>query len=123
MADEIRFKFDLNYIAGTGAASETYKRNGKFISKTQVAVTRVAGKMSIATTSTALTKGGVTGNVGFVWGRNLDPTNYIQFSEDGTNWFGKILPGEEFAFPTDAANVYLKANTAACLVAYELYGK
>lgn len=123
MADEIKPSFGMNYLAGSGTTQDRHRRAGVPTAKTQTVTGRVASRMSIATSSTALDKGAISANVGFVWFKNIDATNYVQFSEDGTNWFGKVLPGEEAAFPTDVAAVYLKANTGACECIYELYAK
>lgn len=55
---------------------------------------------------------------GWVWLKNLDETNYVQFGVDVSSTFyplGKLKPGESAVWRLEpSATLYLRADTAAC---------
>lgn len=66
-------------------------------------------------------------NIGYVFLKNLDDTNYIEIglitAVSSANAFLTLLPGEFALVPTRQETIYAKANTAACnllIVAAEL---
>lgn len=74
------------------------------------------GTVSIGTTeeSVAFTE---LGTEGWLFMKNLDSTNYVQWGFATTVYGGRLKPGEHAWFRLEpSATLYLKANTAACLV-------
>lgn len=92
---------------------------------TQSGTDNIGNVQNIGTTTEALVLGDVT-TIGYLFVKNLDATNYVEFDLNtpvaGTA-FAKLLPGESMLVPTRQTTIYGKANTAACdclVVAYEL---
>jgi hypothetical protein len=48
--------------------------------------------------------------------QNLDDTNFVQVGTATGEYAIKLLPGDIALFPPNATALYLKADTAACLV-------
>jgi len=48
--------------------------------------------------------------------QNLDPTNFVQVGTAPGEYSIKLMPGDPCVFPPNANALYLKADTAACLV-------
>lgn len=95
------------------------------LSITQAGTNSIGNVQNIGTTTEQLTFGDVT-TIGYLFVKNLDATNYVEFDLNtpvaGTA-FSKLLPGEAFVIPTRQTTIYGKANTAACdclIVAIEL---
>lgn len=78
----------------------------------------VKNTVSVGTVDETLDKGDI-GTVGFLIGKNLDPTNFILIG-DGTNYLNKVKAGEPICTRWNGANVHAKADTAACLFEYML---
>lgn len=82
----------------------------------------VKGTQTIGTTAEILGKGEIT-TPGWLIGKNLDATNYIEFEKASfstTAGTVKVKPGEPFCFRVASTNIYACANTAACDVFYML---
>jgi hypothetical protein len=109
-----------NALSGGGAITGA---SGNSI--TQVGTNNIGNVQNIGTTTEALTFGDVT-TIGYLFVKNLDATNYVEFDLNtpvSTTAFAKLLPGEAMLIPTRQTTIYGKANTAACdclVVAYEL---
>lgn len=113
MANELTISLVLNFAKGNVSIR-------KQLSDTiTVAGTRgTDSSQTIATSSTAITLGSVTGVPGMIIIQNLDATNYVDLSMDSgfaaDNVFAKLLAGQFCIFPAKLAAMYAKANTAAC---------
>ena len=77
----------------------------------------VSGVQNIGTTDETVSLGDI-GTVGWVLLKNLDGTNYVTAGSDGSVYPIKLKAGEEIKTRWNGAAVHLKANTAACNVAY-----
>lgn len=55
--------------------------------------------------------------------KNLDATNYVQVGTATGAYSIKLQPGDIAGFPPNANALYLKANTAACLVSITAYNE
>lgn len=74
--------------------------------------------VSIGTTEESIATFGDVATEGLIYLRNLDATNYVQWGFSTTVYGGRIAPGM-VAGPFQAEpglTLFLKANTAACLV-------
>ena len=116
MANEISVtvRFDItngNYSPGSiNVSGATYD---------QTAVGCAEGVQEIGTTEESLSTGDLT-TYGWLYMRNLDDTNYVQWGFSTGVYGGRMEAGETAGpFRTEpAATMYLKANTAACDVQY-----
>lgn len=76
-----------------------------------------AGTQAVGTAQESLPLGEVA-NVGMVYLKNLDATNYVEYGCITGQLSGKLKPGEFNIFRAAANAVYVKANTAACDVEF-----
>ena len=112
MANEISLNISFavakNGASVSGATSANFTMTGdQFISNVQI----------IGTSSETLVFGDVS-TIGFVYVKNLDPTNFVEISVDNgqTEIIAKLLPGEACLFKPGTTTVYAKADTASCNV-------
>lgn len=56
--------------------------------------------------------------IGLVVAHNMDTTNYVELSPDGTNKLIKMLAGEWTIFRLSGTTLQAQANTAACNVEF-----
>jgi hypothetical protein len=75
---------------------------------------------SIATTDVTLSIGSIS-TIGWVWLRNLDPTNFIIFGLDGSTYGLKLKPFEFTFVRWNGAAIHAKSDTAACLLEYAVF--
>jgi len=79
------------------------------------------GVISVGTSEESVAFGELS-TVGWLVMRNLDPTNYVQWGFATTAYGGRLEAGETALFRLEpSTTVYLKANTAACLVDIRAY--
>lgn len=74
--------------------------------------------LSITTTEVTYSVSGLT-TPGVFIAYNLDPTNYVQWGKTTTDYIGRMRAEEAvppFRLDGGVANLYFKANTAACKV-------
>lgn len=84
----------------------------------QAAVGAQEGVQEIGTSEETLTATNLT-TKGWLYMRNLDDANYIQWGPATTSYVGRLEAGEFALLRTEpAATIYLKANTAACDLQY-----
>lgn len=81
---------------------------------------------SIGTTEEEITlHSDITGGNGPGWCKveNLDDTNYVQVGIATTSYFARLAAGDSMLLPLDAgvASLFLKANTAACIVDVDIW--
>ena len=110
------------------ASSITYSKDGdrRTIQRVQATID-VAGKpiveqtISIGTTEVSLT---LPAAPGFIRLENLDATNYIEFGRTTGVYTGKLFPvgGVNYAeFGLNGTTLFVKANTAACVLKYTAF--
>ena len=110
MADEINIT--LNVVYNDGTISETF--TSSFTGDVSEATPNVEKKvLDIGTTNEAISNGDLTG-LGLAVIKNLDDTNYLEVSTDGTNYDFRVPPGMTFPFYiNDGTQLNVKFNTAA----------
>lgn len=107
-----------NEIALVGSLAVNRNGNNTIASAT-AAVTQSGTDYQLSTqnvgTSAELLDKGDIGTVGYLFVKNLDPTNYVELALDSgaTQIFAKLLPGEFALIPT-RQQCYGRANTGAC---------
>lgn len=113
MANEIRvnLQFDVN----KGNFSDSFQVPSRLYTQTGTGGGN-PGTVSVGTTEESVTFGEL-GTEGWLCMKNLDPTNYVQWGFATTVYGGRISPGGFAVFEMEPSlTIYLKANTAACLV-------
>ena len=74
------------------------------------------GTITVGTSEESVAFGELS-TLGWLQMRNLDPTNYVQWGFATTAYGGRMEAGESALFRLEpGTTLYLKANTAACLV-------
>lgn len=111
MAQEIQASGALSFIKGGANLSASFS-NTYFDAAGSAGVKNVA---SIGTSDETLALGDVS-TIGWVYAKNLDATNFILLSADGTLYNIKLKPGEFFIGRWNGAAIHAKADTAACLM-------
>jgi len=75
----------------------------------------ILGVQIIGITTEAIDLGDAT-TPGYMWFKNLDPTNFVQLAlatpVTGANAFAKLLPNEAFPIPCKQTVIYAMADTA-----------
>lgn len=79
----------------------------------------IQNEISVGITDETLALGDIT-TIGWVYMKNLDPTNFIIVGSDGTLYPLKLKPGEPMFVRWNAAAIHVKANTAPCNMEYVL---
>ena len=74
---------------------------------------------SIGTTHETLQEAADLGGAGWVFLKNLDPTNFVEFGYADEQFTIKLLPGESTVFRwSEGGAITAQANTSACLVEF-----
>jgi hypothetical protein len=76
----------------------------------------ICNVQNIGTGAEALVLGDCA-TMGYLFVKNVDPTNYVQLGLDSgvsTQVFAKLKPNEFCLIPCNQIPIYAKANTAAC---------
>lgn len=117
MADEITLSIDFKY--SKNGADSSFSSRGLLITVSGNPVSEAV--QSIGTSYEALAMGEVVAP-GYVTLKNLDITNYVEFSADsgGANPLIKLKALEVACFRMDGTTIYARANTGACLVQYKI---
>ena len=121
MANELYFKIQGRYApANVNTTPTGIGVVEKYI--TQTGVDHQAGTQSVGTTEETVSWIADIGDEGYIFLRNLDPTNYVQFGFS-TGVYGMRLKAGEFAvFRLEpGATLYARANTAAVNIQYIVY--
>lgn len=115
MADEITLTWRNDITNGN------YSPGAIMVSNQQIDQTAVGcaeGVQAIGTSEETLSTGDLS-TYGWLFLRNLDDTNYVQLGFSTGVYGCRLEAGECAMFRTEpAADMYLKANTAACDVQY-----
>lgn len=116
MADEITV--NLSLVASKSGVQVRRAINDSFDWTTP----RTGGQVqTVGTTHEAIVVPADMTTAGWMWFRNLDPTNYAEVGRDSGGSFlavAKLKPGEPAFFRAASNALYLKANTAPCEVEY-----
>ena len=113
MANEIQAEGRL--VHSTGGLQAVLAKS-KVI--TPAALDFQSGSQSVGTSEETIALGDI-GTIGWVFVVNTDETNYVEIGSATGDYLGKMLAGESFGpVRWNAAAIYLKANTAACVVRY-----
>ena len=122
MANELQYTITGEYQKGNSIKSSF---GGTKIKKSISGNTKLGGTVSVATSEEAIPIGEVTAAGAFIWVKNLDDTNYIELrtATGASNDAVKVPAGKEVAFywGSDVSAPYWIANTAACLVEWQMY--
>lgn len=79
--------------------------------------TFVSGFQTVGTSEETLNLGDVS-SLGYVFVKNLDSTNYVQFGATTGVYSIHVRAGEVALWPHDTATVYALANTASVDIAF-----
>lgn len=122
MANELTVSVSVEYQKGN-SPSVAFAKTGKKINVSGNPATGLI--VSVGTSEEAIPLGEVTAAGAMMVGENLDDTNYIEIRDatGASNDIIKVGPREPFLFRfgSDVTAPYWIANTAACLVYYNLY--
>lgn len=116
MAAEIRVRATLSVNNGNFKLPEL--ASGAFTFDQTTPGGGLPGEVQVTTTGAALDLSALTGK-GWLWMKNLDPTNFVQWGADNTGLelVGRLEPGEPAIFRLDpSGTLFLKADTATCRV-------
>lgn len=113
-------------MANTLSVQTTINNSTLGINKTSTASVTTTGDnvdlkvASVTTSEYTWTIDTDIGDVGYVWVRNIDSTNYVQVGFATTDYKIRLLAGQTAVIPVEPATsaLYLKANTATCLVEF-----
>lgn len=115
MANEI--KLDIRIAAENGFFKDEFSPGR--IQIDQAAIGSSGGVFSIGTSEEAISFTDIS-TEGWLWMRNLDDTNYVQWGPEDTGAMvvmGRMEAGEPAIFRIDSSvTLRLQANTAACKV-------
>jgi hypothetical protein len=110
MADEIRIKTQLTVKNGFVDQSD----NVNYTANQTAAGGPTPGYVTIGTSEETVAFGEL-GTKGWLWMRNLDATNFVEWGFATGVYGGKMLAGESAGpFRMNATSVYLKSDTGAC---------
>ena len=122
MAKELKITITTEYQKGN---STTLSRTLGPKKITVAGNPRAGNIVSVGTSEEVIPLGEVTAAAAMIVGKNLDDTNYIEIRDasGASNDVVQVKAGESFCFRfgSDVTTPYWIANTAACLVEYDLY--
>ncbi len=121
MANEIEISTRLAFSKSSRAA-DTDDMGALGLTFTMTGAHFVKQTQSIGTTAELLGKGEI-GTPGYLFVKNLDATNYVEFEKATfvtTAGTVKLKAGEVALFRVASTTIYACANTSACVVEYLL---
>ena len=113
MANELSATISITFSKG---GAEVNRAESIEITVTGDAYT--AGVQEIGTTEEAVAQGSELGTPGWIFIKNIDDTNYVEFGISTGVYTTKIIAGKFAWFFVNGATLYAKANTAACNIDY-----
>ena len=113
MANELAITISMIFSKG---GAEFQRTESKQITVTGDAFTHEVQAVGI--TEEELPQGADLGTPGYVYAKNLDATNYVEFGSTTGVYDIKLLAGEFAVWRHNSATLYAKANTAICNVEY-----
>jgi hypothetical protein len=112
MANKITVSMGISFNKFGMVANRTMKFSAPIVG------TKVAyGVTSIGTVEEELT---MIASPGFVYLKNLDPTNFILVGAKTTEYHIQLMPND-FAFFKTSDSIFAKADTAACDMEYYIF--
>jgi len=119
MANELTISFqNISFLKNSIAVNITNSVNP--LTVTINGVHHVYDQVSLTTGDTVISKGAV-GTIGFIWVKNVDATNNIQLSDDGTVYALMLKPGEYAYFRWNAAAFHAKATAGTPILQYAIF--
>ena len=113
MSDELRIGIVLSFSKGGAKIN----RSEHFeVDVTGDAFTHEV--QSVGTDEEELPQGANLGTPGYIFIKNMDSTNYVEFGSTTGVYDLKLQAGESSVYRHNSATLYGKANSAACLVEY-----
>jgi hypothetical protein len=118
MANELTVNLaSIGYLKGTVAINITPSPSPLVINVT--GLHSVHDTVALTTSDLVLSKGNIV-TIGLVYLKNLDLTNVIQISDDGTVYALSLKPGEYFYFRWNAAAVHAKSVAGSPQLEYAM---
>lgn len=125
MANELQVTASLVYskpVATLGTVSLAVTESGNVSRQIDITSGRKASAaQSIGTAEEQFSVVDVS-SVRYFLIQNLDATNFVQVGTATGAYSIKLLPGDVALFPPNASALFLKADTAACLVSIQAVG-
>lgn len=115
MSQELTIQAALAFSKSGAAISKTFLQTYFDVSGTA----GIQSVIAVGTSDETLALGDIS-TIGWVYMKNLDPTNYISVGSDGTLYPLKMKPGEPMLVRWNAAAIHVKSNTAPCNMEYVL---
>lgn len=115
MANELQVAGAISFSQAGATLSKTFSNTYFTVSGTS----GISNIISVGTSDESLALGDIS-TIGWVYFKNLDPTNYISVGSDGTLYPIKLKAGEFALMRWNAAAIHAKANTGACNFEYLL---
>lgn len=115
MANEITVQSSLAYKK-TGLSGISMSGNTQ---ASQTGDKYIAGVQTIGITEEALDKGDVIA-IGYLFVRNLDPTNFVDVGAAAGEYCHRLQPGGFVCGPWFGTTAFAKADTAPCKVEYAI---
>ena len=110
MANELTSSVSLTYAKSGAVAAVTASKSTDITTGRVIDITQV-----ITTTETQINLVSIT-SLEEVVIQNLDATNFVLVGHDFWNYTVKVKPGRVALFGSSTNNLWIKANTASCLV-------
>src|SRR5690349_2534930 len=110
MANELTVEINLRHVKGSVDQSQRVSK-----SVTVSGDNYIKNVQTIGTSAENISVVDVAAP-GYVFVRNLDSTNFVQFGPDNTNWFVKAKALEPACFRLNGTSFMAKADTASCKV-------
>jgi len=119
MANEITVNLSsISYTKGNVVINITPTPSPAVLSAT--GLHSVHDTLSLSTSDTTLSKGNI-GTMGWIYLKNLDNTNNIQISDDGTVYAMMLKPGEYSWVRWNAAAIHAKATAGTPQLEYAIF--
>jgi hypothetical protein len=119
MANELNINLSsIGYLKGTVAVNISPVPSPLTVNCT--GLHSVHDTVALSTSNLQLSKGNIT-TIGYVYVKNLDVTNTVQISDDGTVYPLSFKPGENGYFRWNAAQINAKASAGTPQLEYALF--
>jgi len=116
MSDELKVSASIDCTLSSGASIK--KRKHATLDVT--GDTLEYGTLSVGTSEEELTQLADLGTLGYLFLYNTDSSNYVEAGHSTGSYCVKVRAGGIALYEHNGATIYLKANTAACVVEFVL---
>jgi len=122
MAGEIQVTAGLSVDKGTSPSDYSDAKEPGSVAITMSGDDYVGGTQLIGTSAENIGMGEIS-TAGYMWVKNLGPTNYVELGYDDTGFknFVKLKVGEPGTFRLAQDQPQAKADTAAVRIEYRIY--